>query len=98
MPIPNLALRTGYQYTAEASGAPVNGNNTFTVPWGQQQGMSTSGDEIELQVISNGSSVTGASFVSFVRGVNTSDITISVVQSGADTATVIATYVHSIVR
>lgn len=98
MAIPNLTLRTGYQYTAVGEGAPTNGDNTFTLPWGSQQGLSISGDELELQVISNGASVTDATFVSFTRGETSSQITLNVTQSGTDTATVIATYVHSIVR
>ena len=98
MAIPNLSLRTGYQFTAQAAGDPTNGNNTFTLPWGRQQGLSASGDEIELQVISNGSSVIGASLVSFTRGENTSDITLNIIQAGVDTVTVIATFVHSLVR
>lgn len=98
MAIPNLSLRTGYQFTAQGTGIPDNGNNTFSLPWGSQQGLSASGDEIELDVISNGSSVIDATFVSFTRNSNDSTIVLNVTQTGSDTVTVIAQYVHSLVR
>lgn len=93
-----LSLRPGYQFVAQATGSPVNGNNTFTLPWGSNQGLSVSGDELEIEVVSNGSSVTGVSFVSYTRGINDSQCVISVNQTGTDSVTVIVTYVHSLVR
>lgn len=98
MAISNLSLSIGYQYKAESTSAPDNGNNSFTIPWGSNQLVSATGDEIELDIIANGASVTAASFVSFTRGTNTSTMVVSFAQSGADTATVIARYVHSLVR
>ena len=86
MAFPNLVLRAGGTLTAEATGIPVNGNNSFSVGISAQK-LNNASQWLDVAVLPNGISVSGATFVSLVGNV----ITYNFAQSGVDSATVIAT-------
>lgn len=94
MAFPNLALKSGGSLTAEATGIPVNGNNTFNLAIDPNLVDDT--NWLDITVTPLGPSVTGATFTSI--SADKTQITINFVQSGVDQATVVAKQIHSTQR
>ena len=94
MAFPDLTVKSGGSLTSEATGTPVNGNNTFAV--GIDPDLIDNTDWLEFTVTPLGASVTNATFTS-LSGDKT-QVTINFTQSGADQAKVVAVQKHSIIR
>ena len=93
MPFPNLTLRSGGTLTAEATGTPDDGDNTFALAIPPAY---VDENWLELDITLNGPSVTSATYVS-LSGDKT-QLTVNFGQTGADTVTLIATMIHSFRR
>lgn len=96
--IPDLTLRTGSVLTAEGTGSPVNGVNTFQI--GVNRAYFKNDDHIEINVTPLGPSVSNWSYVqgSLDLTVDPPRISMNFTQSGSDQVTVELTQRHSIVR
>ena len=82
---------------AEATGVPDNGNNTFALPF-VANGIEPSqidANWIKIVAVALGSSVSGAAFVSL--SADKTEITVSFVQSGADSVRLTARLTHTMV-
>jgi hypothetical protein len=93
MAFPNLIpVDTKAKYHSGAVGVPVNGNNVFNL--GIEPRVKVDPNRLVFLVNPLGSSVTGASFVSYDSA--TGNVTMSFAQSGADQCSVDAHLEHSI--
>jgi len=91
MAFPALVLQSGGQLHSNATGTPVNGNNTFDIS--MDPNLIDNIDWFTFDVYPQGASVTGASYVS-VSG-DKRQVTINFTQTGLDQALVRAVYTHS---
>jgi hypothetical protein len=100
MPFPNLALRAGGTYHAEATGVPDNGNNTFTIPFvaaGIDPDL-VDEDWLDINVIPSGAGVTGATLGAPLLSVDKGSMTLSFAADGITAARVIVKLNHTGVR
>lgn len=93
MPFPDLTLAAGRTNESEATAAPDNGVNEFAHNWNLQPDQIVE-TAIDLEVQALGPSVTGATFVGLTA--DKLRLQVSFVQTGADSARVVAKHNHSI--
>lgn len=91
MSFPALALKSGGVLEATATGVPTNGVNVFAH---NILAGNINSNWSNVQVIANGASVTGCTFVS----IDATNLTLNFTQSGTDTATVRLVITYSAAR
>ena len=91
MAFPNLTVKSGGTFTSEATGVPANGNNTFDI--NIDPTVIDDSNWFTFHVIALGASVLNAT--NPVVSADKTQVTINFLQTGGDSAKVIAEFVHS---